>query len=339
MEVGVGVNSFRKSTAEWIANLHAADGLGYGVIGMGDSQSIHREVYADLAVAARETRRARLAPMVTNPVTRHPTVTASAIATVDELSGGRAVLGFGRGNNAVKNVGEPRASTALLREYLGALRPLLRGEHTVWRGRDVHTEWVPRAVPVLLSAYGPKTLALAGEIADGVIICAGARPEIVADAIAVTRRAAERAGRDPDALQYWAMVRGSVRDDPAEAAADVAANVASGALMIPKDRHLPERLVPAVDEVRRRYAYREHTHWGGSNEQLVAELGLTDYLVDRLAVAGTPDTCRARVDALAETGLDVLYLAGSVRDAGTVVRRFATEVAAAYTRPAKEVPQ
>jgi len=91
-------------------------------------------------------------------------VTAGAIATVDELSGGRAVLGIGRGFSAVSNIGERPATTRELAEYVRALRTIMRGETATYRGKEIHAAWIERPVPVIVSAYGPKTRRMAGEI-------------------------------------------------------------------------------------------------------------------------------------------------------------------------------
>jgi hypothetical protein len=122
------------------------------------------------------------------------------------------------------------------------------------------------------------------------------------------------------------MVRGSVRDRHNEAVRDVAANVASGALMIPIDSHVPDGLKPAIQEIRRRYNFPEHVVAEGVNAELANELELTDYLVRRLSIAGTPEEGRKKLAALDELDIDLLYFAGAIRDPLNMVRRLATEV-------------
>jgi 5,10-methylenetetrahydromethanopterin reductase len=327
MEIGIGVGGGRgQELAEWIDKIHLAEQLGYSVLGVGDSQSINLDVYVELAVLARETTAPRLTPMVTNPLTRHPTVTAGAIASIDHVSGGRAILGFGRGNNAPKNIGLARANTQYMRDYITCLRELLNGRHTMWEGHDIHAHWVSRPVPIFLSAYGPVTMRMAGELADGVIICCGIHPEIIAENIALVHEGAKSAGRDPAEIEVWVMTRGSVRDDHDEAITDVKANIASGALMIPLDDHVPDDLKAACRQVRQEYQYPQHVVAQGVNAELVDRLGLTDYLVDRLSIAGTPTECRQKLAAIADLGIDVLYFAGAIRDPMNMVRRLATDV-------------
>ncbi|MDQ1396531.1 MAG: 5,10-methylenetetrahydromethanopterin reductase, partial [Acidimicrobiaceae bacterium] len=125
---------WRGDPEAYVREVEIADDVGYEMICGGDSQSVYRELYVSLAVAAVHTRRARLGPMVTNPITRHPAVTASAIASVDELSNGRAILGIGTGDSAIRNLGERAARLAELRAYIVALKGLLRGETVEWRG-------------------------------------------------------------------------------------------------------------------------------------------------------------------------------------------------------------
>jgi 5,10-methylenetetrahydromethanopterin reductase len=280
-----------------------------------------------MAVAARETTRARLIPMATNPVTRHPAIAAAAIATVDALSGGRASFGYGRGNSAVRNLGEKPANTELLRDHLRTVRELLNGRSTTWRGKPVRADWITSPVPVILSAYGPKTKALAGQIADGVILCDGADPAIVRSGIELVRRSAEDAGRNPAGIEIWVMTRASVRDTREEARADVEGNVASGALLIPLDEHVPDEIRPRLVAARQRYDFGRHVLTHGRNIELMRELGLADYLADRLSIAGTADEARAKAAAIADLGVDVLYFAGSVRDPANAIRRLGTELA------------
>ncbi|MBI2867815.1 MAG: LLM class flavin-dependent oxidoreductase [Chloroflexi bacterium] len=322
---------------EYLRLVKLTEELGYGLIGVGDSQSVYREVYVALAAAALHTSKALVGPMVTNPVTRHPAVTASAIASVDELAGGRAMLGIGSGASALHNVQERSAPLSYLREYVSALRILLRGEHVEWQGKKVHTQWVSRPVPVYMAAYGPQTLRMAGAIADGVIIATSALPEILAECLSFVRQGAEEAGRDPASLDIWAMVRGSVRDTREEAVADIKANLASAANISFRGdlhgKHLPPELEPKVRELQQRYANTEHVIWSGSNSQLIDDLGLTDYLADRFSIAGTPAQCRAKVRAIRDAGVHQIIVPAVDRDPENVIRRFATEVFPEFRRP------
>jgi len=316
----------RDGLGTWIANLRRAEESGFDVIGLGDSQSVEPELYTMMAVAARETSRAWLAPMVTNPVTRHPAIAATAMATVDALSDGRARFGFGRGNSAVRNLNEKPATTQFLRDYLIAFRDLVHTGRATWQGKEIIAEWITSPIPIILSAYGPRTMQMAGELADGVVLCDGADPAIVERGMKLVRNSARAAGRNPEDIQIWVMTRASIRDDHDEAVADVAGNVASGALLIPFDEFVPEELRPKILEARARYDYSGHVLTVGRNIELTKELGLSQYLADRLSIAGTPDECRVKARALADLGVDVLYFAGSVRDPANAIERLGAEL-------------
>jgi 5,10-methylenetetrahydromethanopterin reductase len=109
---------WRDSYQDYVEELRAAERLGMDLVGAGDTQASYRELYVSLTVAALNTERVLVGPMVTNPVTRHPAVTASAMGAVDRLSAGRAVMGIGTGGSAVWNAGLPPARIDDFREYL-----------------------------------------------------------------------------------------------------------------------------------------------------------------------------------------------------------------------------
>lgn len=311
-----------------------ADEVGFDLVCGGDSQSVYREVYVSLTVAALRTTRARLGPMVTNPITRHPAVTASAIASIDDLSGGRAILGIGTGDSAIRNLGLRAARLDDLRRYILALKGLLRGETVEWDGASIHTSWVARPVPIYLSAEGPRTLELAGEVADGVCMHTGTTPEIVADSLAHVRRGAERAGRDPDAIDVWAMLKTSVADTREQAIAEIRMGLAGSAHHAFRfgleGKYVPASLQPAVLELVRSYDTRVHEVWDGRNAELSDSLGLTDYLADRFALVGTAEECRDRLAALRDAGLTQLILPALGPDPAGMLRRLGTEVLPAF---------
>lgn len=146
-----------------------AEDHGFDRVRLGDSQSVYRELYVCLGVAAAATSRVRVGPGVTNPVTRHPAVTASAIASLDELSRGRGFLGIGAGDSAVYNLGLKGASTAALAEAVTAIRDLLVRGQTTYHGQPCHLMWAHRPVPIYIAGHGPKALRVAGRLGDGAI--------------------------------------------------------------------------------------------------------------------------------------------------------------------------
>jgi len=110
-----------------------------------------------------------VAPGVTNIITRHPAVLAHSVATLDEYSAGRAILGSGVGESAVYNIGKKPARLKRLEEVIGVIRMLMAGETAHFDGQDIKVSWPARKVPIVIASSGPKSLQLAGRIADGVL--------------------------------------------------------------------------------------------------------------------------------------------------------------------------
>jgi 5,10-methylenetetrahydromethanopterin reductase len=156
-----------------------------------------RDVYMHLTCAALRTSRLRLGPGVTNPLTRHPLTTASAIATLDDVSGGRADLVVGTGYSSAYIIGRTAASLASMREATALWRGIFSGRRTQLGGLEIETRPAYPRLPVYLAATGPKMLQLAGEVADGVLIFVGAAPGAVAWALEQVEVGAARAGRQP----------------------------------------------------------------------------------------------------------------------------------------------
>ncbi len=202
MEFGVAFTS-RVSDYDLVA---LAESLGYDQAWFFDSQMIYSDVYAPMAVAARETRRIRLATGVAVPTTRIAPVIAHAIATVAELAPGRVELGIGNGNTARLTMGLRPVPLARMKEEIRVIRALLAGEVTPFECEGethdiqlLHREHgfinLAHPIPITLSAFGPKTLAYCGEACDAHLTW-GATPEQITDARAVIDRAAAAAGRD-----------------------------------------------------------------------------------------------------------------------------------------------
>ena len=150
--------------------------------------------------------------MVTNPATRDWTVTASLFATLNEMYGNRTVCGIGRGDSAVRVINGKPVRLAELREAIGVIRGLANGEQVDYKGSSLRLAWNPHSrLEVWVAAYGPKALALAGEIGDGFILQL-ADPAIAEWSIAAVRRAAEEAGQDPDAVKICIAAPAYVTD-------------------------------------------------------------------------------------------------------------------------------
>ena len=213
-----GLNRFDSRSVDAFAiDVHRAELLGWDAAFQPDSQLRRRDTYVLLAAAARATERITLGPLLANPINRHPTVTAGSIATIDELAPGRVVLGWGVGDTAVRLAGlrparvkELEASTRLMRALLdgeavemGAARPARLPHH--------------RPVPIWIAAGGPRTLRMAGGVADGVFIRVGTHPANIATAVDAIRAGAKDAGRDPAGVRLGAVFHTVLVDEPARA--------------------------------------------------------------------------------------------------------------------------
>jgi 5,10-methylenetetrahydromethanopterin reductase len=303
-----------------------SEDAGHDVIGVGDTPSAWQDIVVALTIAAQETSRARLATMVTTPFLRHPLVLARALSSLSELSGGRVVLGIGAGGSAVASIGRGPARIDHLRAYVLAVRGLLAGESVEWDGFRTAPLVNPRPVPIYLAADGPRSLELAGEVADGVVVTGCRSLDVIDQRLDTLRTAAKDAGRDAADIDVWAMSYVSIRETRAEAIDDITPYLAvMGGLWLrkPYARALvPPELIGRVEEMERRYDPTEHVVVGAPQARLVRELGLADFLADLTAMAGTPDEVRETVGALEERGVSTLVasLAGHADPDGTLRR-------------------
>lgn len=191
----------------------------------GTDERFGRNVYAVLTLGALNTERVKLGISVTNPYTRHPLITAAAIATINEISDGRAILGLGAGASTLfERQGMPRPHPPLtaIREAIEVMRPFLNGRKISLDGksmkfRDVNIDFESQAIPIYIAARGPKLLQLAGEITDGVIIGSLASEKGLNFALDNIQIGAERVGRDMSELDivFWAYTAISDDEDTA----------------------------------------------------------------------------------------------------------------------------
>ncbi len=180
---------------------HAAEESGFSHITFVDQPNLSRDVHAMMTVAAVTTRQIRIGQGVTDPLTTDLSVIANATATVNELSGGRVFLGLGAGGPLGKT--SRPAKTEELREAIGFIRTYMEGKEAEIRGAQIHSEWISDSVPIYLAAEGARTLALVGEMADGVILGGSIHPQVVQAKIDIIRQSAHLAGRDLGQIDIW----------------------------------------------------------------------------------------------------------------------------------------
>jgi 5,10-methylenetetrahydromethanopterin reductase len=213
-----GMNRFdARSVDAFAADVRRAERLGWDAAWQPDSQLRRRDTYVLLAAAARATERIMLGTLLANPVNRHPTVTASSIATIDELAPGRTILGWGVGDTAVRLAGLRPARMKELEESTRLMRALLDGQEVeVGAARPARLPH-HRRVPIWVAAGGPKTLRMAGGVADGVFIRVGTHPANITRSVELIRAGAVAAGRDPASVGIGAIFHTVFVDDPARA--------------------------------------------------------------------------------------------------------------------------
>jgi len=291
----------------------AAEREGFDFYAVGDSHTMWPDPYVLLAQAVMATERIRLGVLVTNPVTRHVAATANAVATLDAMSGGRLFLGIGTGDNAVLNVGKSPATVEEFGAAVVAIRDLMAGEPIAVDGHRIVRRWSQQKVPVLMAAEGPRTLRLAGQIADGVVVGVGLTQGSLLRAHQLLIEGATSVGRDLEEIEVWHIARWAIAEDRSTAIESIASILAAAghhALgRAPAAKGVAEELVRPVQELDRRYDSRYHAVRGSSpNADLVVELGLLEYFADRFAIAGSPQDCVAKVRQLEGWGVKRLVL-------------------------------
>jgi probable F420-dependent oxidoreductase len=284
-----------------LAKRAEANGFSYGWLF--DSHVLWRDPYPLLTLIGTETTDMRLGTCVTNPATRDITVTASALATLNEITGGRMDLGIGRGDSARRVMGKKPTTVAYMEECCRIVRSLTAGEKVTLDGTEIQLEWASHGpVPIWVAGYGPMALAAAGRVADGIILQL-ADPDIIRWCIGFVRAAAEEAGRNPDDIEIMAAAPAYVSDDLALARdkvrwfpALVSNHVVDLINKYPKD-DLPEALWKYVEN-REGYDYHHHAEVGSDNARFVS-----DEITDQFAIVGPPSAHHERLEQLREAGV------------------------------------
>ena len=290
MEVGFFYWPFNTDLTRRLAR--AAEQYGYDMIGVADTPGNAMDPWISATLVAAHTTRPKVALCVTNLTSRHPAATAAAIASLDLVSGGRAVLGIGAGNSGTKNLGVGSSKAAALEDGVRFIKTLLGGQRAEYQGAPAHLPWVKRAPPVFQAGSLPRSLAAAGAAADGVFSTYGRDAESLRASVAHVSRGAVAAGRSPAQLDIWQIACLDCHDEREVARKKLGAILAfvSGYVIGGGDlaaRGVPERFIEPLRELRRRYSTRP----GDADARMVEQLGLFDYLAGRLAVWGNPQDC------------------------------------------------
>lgn len=304
MDIGV-VLQCNPPASEVVALAKRAEQAGFSHVWTFDSHLLWQEPFVIYSQILASTERVMVGPMVTNPGTRDGTVLASLFATLNELYGNRTICGIGRGDSALRAIGARPRSLAELRESVEVIRDLANGRSTVYRGQTRQLPWVAGSrLEVWVAAYGPKALALAGEVGDGYILQL-ADPDIAAWMISAVREAAERAGRDPAAIKFCVAAPAYVGDDLAHQREQTRwfGGMVGNHVADIVARYGGNGVVPTVltDYIagREGYDYAEHGRAGNTHASFVP-----DDIVDRFCVLGPVESHLSRLSQLRELGAD-----------------------------------
>ncbi|NWF78445.1 MAG: TIGR03842 family LLM class F420-dependent oxidoreductase [Chloroflexi bacterium] len=301
-----------------VALTRQAEAAGFSYGWVFDSHVLWQDPYPLLSLMAAGTERMRLGTCVTNPAVRDLTVTASSLATLNRISGGRMDLGIGRGDSSRRVLGKQPTTLAELEQAALKIRALATGREVEHEGQPVRLPWacqeacgpacaercVPEpTMPIWIAGYGPKALQLTGRIADGVIL-QFADPELIRWCLSFVHEGARSAGRDPAAIKVMAAAPVWVADDLAIARDRVRwfPALVSNHVVDLLARYDPAELPPALTQyvsARAGYDYRKHAEVGSSNAAFVS-----DEVVDRFCIVGPPEEHRRRLAELAAVGVD-----------------------------------
>jgi len=273
-----------------------------------DSHVLWQESFPLLTLAAQATSALKLGHCVTNPGTREPTVLASGYATLHDISNGRMVMGIGRGDSARRYIGQQPVRVAEFELRLAMIRDFMNGRTVDWNDKELQLKWVrPELpdIPMWVAGYGPKALAVAGRVGDGVIIQL-ADPDIIQWIMDTARKASEEGGRDPSALQCIVCAPSHISNDIADAREQVRwfPAMVSNHVKDLIERYgtdgsvVPKALTDYV-QARKFYDYDEHSRVGAKHGEFV-----TDEICDRFCVLGTPEQATAKLKELESIGVD-----------------------------------
>jgi 5,10-methylenetetrahydromethanopterin reductase len=325
MRFGVIYQSFDQPSV-FLEYVRLVEDGGFDYLWVCDSSLHARDVFGYLTLAAVNTRRLRLGVSVHQPYTRHPAINVNGMATVNEISGGRAIMAVGTGDRPQLELGFRPAPVALVRDVIGVSRQLIAGEsvtfaNDVFRLENARVRHPGAAgLPIYVACSGPKMLALAGELADGVLMLCGATPATIQLALSDVAVGAARAGRTRADLDVaWGAA--TVISDSRSAALD------DTRLMAAWYANHSARYAASVG-VSTQALQTMQAHERGTNlhEAKDAAALAADDVVDALALAGSTQHVIERLQAARELGIEhfELFLIGPRKR--ETLERFAAEV-------------
>lgn len=326
MEHGVGL--FPTSIDQATTFARYLDRSRYEKLYITDSHQLYTDVYVTLGQCAAATEDLTVSTGVTNPLTRHPTVTANAINSVNEVADGRASLAIGTGDSAVYSIGRTPARVAELREAVETIQSLLGGDVVEFDGEPFQLAAGTPVTEVHVAAEGPKTLRMAGAVGDGVVFGGGTNPETVDWALDRINEGCESAGRSLSDLHITALAPACVAETEATAVdrlIDLLEPIAYHNFSLSTE-DAPEQHRADLEQLVERHDMQQHGQADADPADALSK-PTKQYLGQRFAIAGPPERCRARVEALTER-LDALWYGFPIEGMREQAERFESDVIA-----------
>jgi len=275
---------------------------GFSHIWVGDSHLIWREAYVNMTAMMLNTTKVKFGTGVTNPLTRHPSVLASAYATLEEYAPGRMIVGIGLGDSSVETMGLKPSTLANFEKSLEQMRELFAGKEAQLPSGKIHLlHPCKRKVPIYIAASGPKMLELSGRIADGIIILVGVADDYIAHAREKIAAGAQAAGRKLADISLVLWVPCAVSES-ASAKDAVKAHVAR-VVAHPLPYVLDPNEQKVLEEIRKTYDYYHHMDQQANHAEVIP-----DWLVEKFAIAGTVDQCREQIERIKKSGIQQIAI-------------------------------
>ena len=309
-EIGVVMEPVPKCSAEMAIRI---EDMGFDSILCPDTQNLSADPYGQLSLMADRTKKIKLGTGVTHPVTRATAVTASAMASLQEESGGRAICGIGRGDSSAAHIGKRQATTKELRDCIQTIQSYFRGESIDVGTMQSPIRWIDPdlipPVPMDVACTGPKTIQMACEVSERVSFAVGSAHERVSWAMDTALEHIEKIGKERDEIKIGAYI--NLICDPNEEKAISMARMLAGLVAhftamknAPID-HLPPSLQKISNSLQTEYDMKNHSSEKGSHLELI-----DDDFIDWFTISGSSEKCIDRLSALIDLGLDHIYLLG-----------------------------
>jgi 5,10-methylenetetrahydromethanopterin reductase len=322
MAIRFSLHTSAKRISQVIEHARQAEALGFEAMFIADAQLTCLDPFQALALCAGQTKTLRLGTAVTNMVYRDPTVLAGSAATLNEISEGRAILGLGTGDGPVYTLGRKPTPMAKFEAGLKSMRELLQGRRAEFPTGRLGLGIGKLPVPLYASVEGPRGLPVAGRFADGVILGSGFDLRVLQWAKERIAQGAAEAGRSPAEIDLLAAGMICVDKDGDRARAVVRSRMANRAhhnFRFTLETVPPEEL-PGLKK------FMENFDDSKPLEEKVDPKLVTDYLVQRFSIAGTPEECVARVKQLEQAGIRRLMLTPPVKIYKDTVEAWSSEV-------------